>query len=332
MKDLHTIDVVIPVYNGELFIIDAIKSIENQTLKPRKIIIVNDGSIDSTEAVIKNYICAVQVEYIKKENGGPNSARNLGLRHVESSYVAFLDADDVWQTEKLEKQIAIFKNTNFSNLGAVYCAYTLIDEQGFDINNLDIIPIKKSMRGRIFHQLLKENKVTSSASGILIKKECFDIVGNFDEALRMGEDWDMWLRIAEKYDYDYSADALVKIRRHENNTQSNQKYVFENEIIFYNKWTAYLLSKKIVPRMWASFICSRIITRFPKTDFLILANKELTKKAKRRLFRVMFGSLKLYLCATLCFVMLMNCIAMIKSIAAEIIKCLKKIIIVIRKI
>ncbi len=332
MKNLITIDVIIPTYNYEKYILQAIESVQKQTFLPAKIIVVDDGSSDNTEMLVRQYASRVPVVYVKKENGGPNSARNLGLKHVESDYVAFLDADDIWQPEKLEKQVAVFKKTKLPNLGAIYCAYALIDEDGVNINNLGIVSIEKNMRGMIFSQLLEANKIVSSASGILIKRECFDEVGLFDEKLRIGEDWDMWLRLAEAFEYDFVDETLVKIRKHTDNTQNNEEYVFKNELKFYEKWSNILKKKNIkCPRLWANLIAVRVIKRLPKTDFLKLVDASLNKTTRQNIFHLFFGLVRLQIFAVASYIFIVDTVSLMVSFAVQIKRYFKKVLLILFK-
>lgn len=217
------IDVIIPAYNCEKFILDAIKSIESQTLRPGNIFIVDDGSTDNTGKVVLDYknLCIIPLTYIKKENGGPNSARNIGIENSNAEFLAFLDADDVWEMNKLAEQMLIFKQSSFKNLGLVYGRYDTIDAEGKPSND-NIVPLDPRCKGNAYNILVEANKILGSASCVLVKKEVFDIVGNFDEDLRFAEDWEMWLRISEKYEIDFSEKVLVHIRRHSLNTSNSR--------------------------------------------------------------------------------------------------------------
>lgn len=246
----NSVDVIIPVYNGAKFILRAIESVEAQTVRPNKLIIVDDGSTDDTEKVVLEYKknSSLNIQYIKKDNAGPNSARNAGLAVCETPFVAFLDSDDEWCTNKLQKQLEVFGNSTLNNLGVVYCAYALIDDSGNKTEGV-FVELDKKMRGIIFEKLILGNKIVSSASGVLIKRKCFEKSGNFDESLRAYEDWDMWLRLAEHFEFDYVDEILVKIRRHPNNAQRNNQLMFVNGINFYNKWIL-RLDKKLIPKKW----------------------------------------------------------------------------------
>ena len=232
----YDIDVVIPTFNYSKYLLYAVKSVENQTVKPKSIIIVDDGSTDDTEEIITSYNSSIPIGYLKKNNGGLSSARNAGIIYSNSTYIGFLDSDDYWLPQKLEEQLKLFNLTNTDELGLVYCDFEYIDEDGLVILNKAKNEIDIDCRGYCFNKLLMGNKINGSASATILKRKCFEKVGLFDENLKMGEDWDMWLRIAKEFKIDFVNNIFVQIRRHSCNMQNDKIYVYTNEIGFYNKW------------------------------------------------------------------------------------------------
>lgn len=297
-KAFPSIDVIIPVFNCEDYVLDAIRSVEQQTYIPNKIIIIDDGSTDCTSEKVLQYKSKIPIIHFKKENDGPNSARNIGIKNCTSDYVAFLDADDEWNENKLKKQIKVFEKTNLKNLGVVYCKYTIINEKGYLKEN-QTIEFDPTLRGKVYKKLLNGRPVASSASGVLIKRKCFDKVGLFDESLLACDDWDMWIRLAEHYEFDYADEELVKIRRHQKSVQNNGFYIFINELIFYNKWAEKINDTD--SKCFADRISSRTIERLRKLEFMEtvkyinIANRNLTAATKKKLFSSTFSSLKLYI-------------------------------------
>lgn len=233
-ENLISIDVVIPAYNQEAFIIEAVQSVEKQTLKPKNIFIINDGSTDNTESLVLNYKdhSTIPIIYIKKKNAGPNSARNIGVKNSKADFLAFLDADDVWTEYKLEEQINIFTKSNFKNLGLVYGKYDTIDINSKKSKD-NVIEIDPRYKGEAYNILMEGNKILGSASCVMVKSEVFHAVGLFNENLRFAEDWEMWLRISEKYSIDYSEKVLVHIRRHPFNTSNSRLKQFVGLFKFY---------------------------------------------------------------------------------------------------
>lgn len=230
-----TIDVIIPAYNAEKFIERTMRSVVLQTLPPEKIIVVDDGSTDGTVNVIKEFAKTsnIQIQLNLQENRGPNAARNEGLRHSTSEFVAFLDADDVWTNDKLERQIEVFEKTEFEKLGLVYCGYGLINEAGEKINRKVARPV---LKGEIFEKILESNLISGSCSSVLIKKECVNAVGWFDENLSGSEDWDMWLRISQEWRFDFSQNSMVFITNRNKSNNKDFEKMLANRIKFLNKW------------------------------------------------------------------------------------------------
>jgi glycosyltransferase involved in cell wall biosynthesis len=293
------IDVVIPVYNGESYIAYSIQSVLDQTLKPNRLIIVNDGSEDDTCNVIKKitdqYEGPILITLINQENCGLSAARNAGIIASNSKYISFLDADDVWISNKLELQISIFESSKEIDLGLVYCQYLLIGDRGRLINGYVAKPDHR-VRGHVYNRLLLGNYIISSGSGVLIKKECFDLVGLFDVKLKAAEDWDMWLRISERYKVDFVPNVdLVQIRIHNNNMQKNLMHMFRNELIFFNKWAKILHLKNVrTPLAWASSIAFRVI-RSDNVPRYYSETKSVLAEFSKTIFWLTFGSFRLYL-------------------------------------
>lgn len=232
------VDVVIPTYNAAAFIEDALDSVVAQGDCVARIIVIDDGSIDDTEFIVKNFqarhAAAVDISYLKQTNAGPSAARNFGLARINADFVALLDADDVWTKDKLRKQLAVFDAPEFENLGVVYCNYGLMDQNGLPIENFGF-RLDHTIRGDVSERLLEANLIAGSASAVLVRKECLQKVGWFDDSLVCAEDWDLWLRLAEHYDFDFVDEELVWLRQHANNAQSNEVRMLGGELLFLNK-------------------------------------------------------------------------------------------------
>jgi glycosyltransferase involved in cell wall biosynthesis len=234
-----TIDVIIPVYNGLPYVLITLRSVINQTLKPDRILVVNDGSNDKTVEEIEKIQKAepeANILIINKKNGGHSSATNEGIRHSSADFIGLVDADDVWLPTKLEKQMRIFETSDISNLGVVYTDYASIDQNN-RIINIPGFQLDKTARGSIFKRLLIDgNLIAGSNSAVLVKKECFQKTGFFDEFLRCGEDWDMWIRISQNYSYDYVPEVLVHIRRHPQNLSNVPMIHLKSNLYILQKW------------------------------------------------------------------------------------------------
>ncbi len=183
------ISVIIPTFNRKKTLGRAIQSVLNQSLSPFEILIIDDGSNDGTEEWVKENF--QNIKYIYQNNHGVSSARNIGIENAYGDWVAFLDSDDEWLPNKLDKQVkAIDSNPKmkFFHTNEIWI------RNGVRVNQMKK---HKKYGGYIFEKCLDICRI--SPSSVLIKKEVFDNIGNFDESLRVCEDYDLWLRITSKY-------------------------------------------------------------------------------------------------------------------------------------
>ena len=234
-----TVDVVIPAYNADAFISRTLESIAKQTYPINRIIVVNDGSTDETQARVLEFTRThpnMNTVLLNQTNAGLSAARNTGIKHSAADYIALLDADDLWAPEKLFKQIQVLTHSIWPKLGVVYCAYQIINKQGLVVasNSRDVI--RPSLRGNIYKKLLLGNFISGSGSSVLIKRSVFSDVGLFDQDLRACEDWDMWMRIAKQYQFDFINEPLVSIRIHQNNMQKDGMRMLSAELMVLNKF------------------------------------------------------------------------------------------------
>ena len=193
------ISVVIPSYNRKDFLKRSIDSAINQTKKPFEIIVVDDGSTDGTETMIKSDYDFVK--FIKQKNKGVSAARNIGIKVSIGEWICFLDSDDEWKKDKLEKQINAMK----SNPG-----YKFFHSNEIWIKNGIRINQKKKHKkygGDIFDKCLDMCRI--SPSSVMIDKTVFDEVGNFNENLVVCEDYELWLRICDKYRVFFIDEPLI---------------------------------------------------------------------------------------------------------------------------
>jgi glycosyltransferase involved in cell wall biosynthesis len=178
------ISVVIPTYNAEDSIERALLSVIDQSYRPIEIVVVDDGSSDNTQQVVEkvaNDALYLNILYIFQENKGPSAARNLGASLTKGNYLAFLDADDQWHSNKLKIQMQLIKKNDLKFLGSTY-------QYGpFSDNCKETIASTYN-----FNDLLIRNRF--STPGVIIKKDFFEALGGFDENLIYAEDYDLWLR------------------------------------------------------------------------------------------------------------------------------------------
>jgi glycosyltransferase involved in cell wall biosynthesis len=198
------VSVVIPTYNYAHFLPRALDSVLRQTVRDIEIFVIDDGSTDDTPAVVAPYLADQRLHYQRIINGGPARARNLGIRLARAPLVAFLDADDAWHPAKLERQLECFGRD--PELGLVYCQRRWVDDAGREL------PLRRPVlyRGQVVEDLLRGSVICLSTC--VVPRAVLDRVGLFDEGLTQSEDYDLWLRIAELYRFDYVNEALTDYR------------------------------------------------------------------------------------------------------------------------
>jgi glycosyltransferase involved in cell wall biosynthesis len=291
----NSIDVIVPAYNASKFILYTLDSINAQTHKPNRIIIVNDGSTDNTLELVENYKSIIPLKIVNKKNGGLPSARNAGIAASDAEFLAFVDSDDVWESEKIEKQLKRFQAPLYDNLGIVYCDYKVIDDEGnlIEVKHETLDP---NIRGNILDLIIPGNKVSGSASAVLVRKSCVDDIGGFDEGLRVAEDWDYWLRLAAKYAFDYVPEKLLRIRRHGGSMQANELRMFTRELDFFNKWTVKLAKERQQDvKDWGYAIVRKIIGKIPDINYYLELERNLSSEAKLLLFPQTRGNILKYM-------------------------------------
>ena len=197
------VSVIIPVHNRPVIVLDAIKSVQDQTWDNWELIIVDDASSDNTWEVIQNIVAQDdRIRVFKHEkNKDCGAARNTGISHTKGAYIAFLDSDDVWLPEKLEKQMQVFGSDN-NDLGLVYTGVIIINSHN---ERRD----KRARQGGRLYNALCEINIIGSPSRVMVTREALNSCGGFDETLISLEDWDLWLRISRKYQIGLVPEPLV---------------------------------------------------------------------------------------------------------------------------
>ena len=200
-KKEFKVSVVIPTYNRVPYLGRAITSVLKQSYPVNEIIVIDNGSTDQTLSFIKKKFTSIRVIIEKKR--GVSFARNLGIKNCKYNWIAFLDSDDEWITDKIEKQFVLLKESNFK--------YQFIHTNEIWIKNGMLKNQKKKhlkKGGYIFEDCLDICKI--SPSSVLIKKELFDRYGLFDNKFKVCEDYELWLRITSKIKIGYLDKPLIK--------------------------------------------------------------------------------------------------------------------------
>ena len=190
------VSVVIPVFNGERFLRDAVQSVLSQKYSPIEIIIVDDGSTDGTADLAHTFL--EPVRYLHQANQGPAAARNRGIEQSQGSLIAFVDADDLWPPDKLELQVS-----------------HLITDPAIEIV---IGRVQQVLLGQTQVEQFGEPAFSVNLGSAVIRKSVFERVGLFDETMRYSEDVDWFMRAREGGAAIVSIDAVTLLyRQHEQN-------------------------------------------------------------------------------------------------------------------
>jgi glycosyltransferase involved in cell wall biosynthesis len=207
VADMARVSVIIPAWNAERYIGDTIESALGQTLAAEEIIVVDDGSTDGTAALARSYPAPVTV--VSERVGGPGAARNLGASRSRGEWLAFLDADDLWLPEKLERQLAKAGPDT-----------ALICSDRYNIGERGALPavqgtIQPQVDGDVFEHLLQDgNFITTST--VVLRRAVFDEMGGFSGDARLvgTEDWDLWMRVTARYPIAACTEPLTRYRLH----------------------------------------------------------------------------------------------------------------------
>lgn len=199
------VSVIIPVYNRERVIKRAIDSVLAQTFNNFTVIIIDDGSTDNTETVVKS-IQDKRIQYVKSPNNlGPSGARNLGIELAAGEYIAFLDSDDEWFPRKLEKQVSLMMSLS-DDWGVCHTGALLVK----DGLHRSILKPDKRLSGSVYKKFIlsKINYVTPS---LLCRKSCINRIGMFDINLWQSEDTDLLIRALKAHKLAVITEPLVVI-------------------------------------------------------------------------------------------------------------------------
>lgn len=221
------VSIIIPVYNGEKFIGEAIDSALNQTYKNLEIIVVNDGSTDNTSKVVKSY--GKKIKYYEKENGGVSTALNLGIEKMTGDYFSWLSHDDLYEPEKLETQINYLINHNLLGEKVIlYSNYYLIDKNGKLLNNC--IKDHNELNSKPEYALLRG---AINGLSLLIPREAFEEHGVFDESMKCAQDYQLWHKMFSSYKPIHMPLTLVSSRYHANQvTNSSPRVISEGNKVW----------------------------------------------------------------------------------------------------
>jgi len=214
------VTVILPTYNRERYLAGAVGSVLGQTFGDFELLIVDDGSTDTTAALI-GAVDDDRVRYFVTSHCGVSAAVNVGLRHARGEYIARLDSDDLFVPEALATLVAALAAN--PEIGVVWARGQLMNRDGCDKPRSRGWP--EHFPGDLLRSLVYEDCTTSPA--MLIRRACFERVGPYDETLASSEDWDMSLRLARHFRFQFVDQVVVRIREHDDSlTGRSQRAAF----------------------------------------------------------------------------------------------------------
>jgi len=210
------VSVVIPTYNRAASVGTAIRSVLNQTEHDFEIVVVDDASADDTEGVVGRFRDP-RVQYVRQpSNLGDAAARNVGILRSSGPYIAFLDDDDEWLPPKLELQTE-FLRARGPDVGGVHTARFIVDKGTGEVLDTRLSPE------------FAPGTISITTSAVMVRRLCFETLGLFDEGIPFCSDYDMWIRIAERYRFGYIDSPLVRYSVHTNRLSCNLEAMSRGE-------------------------------------------------------------------------------------------------------
>jgi glycosyltransferase involved in cell wall biosynthesis len=199
------VSVVIPAYNAGHYVPAAVESVLAQTMTDHEVIVVDDGSTDDTAETMTRF--GSRVRYLRQANQGVAAARNTGIAEAHGRYIAFLDADDTWFPEKLERQLVALSAR--TDCRACYSAFLVVDER------LSPLGVCRGLRRTAtLEDLITRGNVVGSICTVLCDRSLFASAGSFDSTLSQCADWEMWIRLATRTEFLYLDEPLATYRQH----------------------------------------------------------------------------------------------------------------------
>jgi glycosyltransferase involved in cell wall biosynthesis len=208
MKLKPLVSIIMPAFNAGKTINESISSVINQSYKNWELIVVNDGSKDNTSEIVKKFKNE-NILLIEQINKGVSNARNVGIHNSKGEYIAFLDADDLWEISKLEKSILAFELTLCDLVYSKIKIFKNIINDASSFVYRELVVEKDD-----YYRLLIYDYIPTLT--VVIKKSILEKIGYFDELLNGTEDWDLWIRITKEYKINFVQEELAYYRNHEN--------------------------------------------------------------------------------------------------------------------
>lgn len=210
MNELR-VSVIIPNFNYGRFIGETIESALAQTYSNIEVIVADDGSTDDSVEVIRHY--GDRVKLVRQNHEGVSSARNRAAAESTGGFLAFLDSDDIWQADKIEKQVRVFERD--PEIGLVHCGYVDFTESGQMLSQH-----LNGLEGKVDLEMLRYERPTilGGGSGVVVRRSVFERVGGFDTRMAGAEDWEFFYQAARISKVGFVPEVLMKYRLHPRNS------------------------------------------------------------------------------------------------------------------
>ena len=212
------VSIITPTYNRARFIGEAVESVLDQTMSDWELVIVDDGSTDDTRQVLERYLADSRIHYYYQKNKGQSAARNLALENARAEFIGFLDSDDIWYEDKLERQLLAFEAHPDTHI--VHGDEATMDELGRVVSRDNM----QRHSGRITPQLLGDTSVSITTA--LVRRECFDALGGFSPRYGVADDYELWLRFSARYRFLYEPGIVAAYRVMANQISSDKRRRF----------------------------------------------------------------------------------------------------------
>ncbi len=268
--------VVIAVYNGEKYIKSTLTSIMKQNYENMEVIVVDDGSTDGTAKILGDF--SEQIKCFRSNRVGPGGARNIGIQNSMGEYVAFCDADDLWFSDKLRKQIK-FMDDNLQVVGC-YSDCEYIDQDNYHIK--DVASISK-IQDRTFYEKLLLGGNYICFSSLLIRKVFLEHISGFDESPELigSEDYDILIRLAKEGEIMRVPDRLIQYRKYQGSLSSSNEKSFRSTLM--------VICKEMNKSDWKTSFKKRVLWNFYDTfayDFIGDGNSPMAWHCIRKCLKI----------------------------------------------
>ena len=292
------VSAVITAYNSEAFIAEAIRSILQQSRAVDEIVVVDDGSTDNTRQVVAEF-ADQGIKYIQQHNVGAGAARNRGIRETSGEYIAFLDADDMWLEDKTKLQVEYLNSHSRVGMVSGFARWWNTAKDTVRISGEKLESMSKLRREILVHNML------GNPSMVMLRRSTLAEVGLFDEQIRWGQDWDLWIRLVERYEAAMIPEPVATYRWHRENLSHIRRW--ERLLSYWNVSRNAIRKSRpawqrpwLWIRSWSSFTYRRamyaIRYEFPRwrhiwyaAAALIVYPFEMTREKAGVLVRAIFG-------------------------------------------